>query len=576
MQTVQNRHVLDYLRSHARLTPHKPFVHMRIGADRRTITFAQAWREVLAVKNRLERKGVAPEGVALIFLPQSWESLAHFFGAIAHGCTASYMPLPSPKQDPDLYWASHEKLMARITPATVITTAEHEAEIARNGQMIGTSVLVHAEPIATAEWAAADAADATVTANLAAWGERLPVLQHSSGTTGLKKGVMLTHQAICNQVWCCAASLDATPDDVIVTWLPVYHDMGLIGCTLMPMIVGQTIVLMDPFEWVARPATLLDAIHEHRGTLCWLPNFAYDHVARTTDLDRTSARLDSMRAFVSTSETCQPGTFRRFLRRFEAIGLQASALRTSYGMAEATFAVTQSREHQPPRTIMVERRTLHEQGRAVLTDDTDVGVEMLSVGTPIDGAEITVRTESGEIVPDGMVGEICVRSNCLFAGYYRQPEETAVRLRGDLYLTRDRGFILDGELFVLGRMDDLIIVAGRNFHATEVENVLNGIKGLKPGRNVVFAVPNADRGTADLVAVAETSDDADADPTSPGHQALRHDARHAIFQALGMYPTEVKLVRQGWLLKTTSGKIERGRNAVKYQDEKSQPARVGA
>jgi len=199
----------------------------------------------------------------------------------------------------------------------------------------------------------------------------------------------------------------------------------------------------------------------------------------------------------------------------------------------------------------------------------DAGVELLSVGTVIPGVEITIRDDNHAVLPDRVVGEVCVRSNCLFDGYYRLPEETALRLAGDLYHTRDRGFFLDGELYVLGRMDDLVIVGGRNFHATEIENILNTVKGLKPGRKVVFGLPNTERGTNDLIAVAETYTDTDTDPTSPGHRALRHDVRHAIFQALGMYPAEVKLVPQGWLLKTPSGKIERGRNALKYQDTKS-------
>jgi acyl-CoA synthetase (AMP-forming)/AMP-acid ligase II len=333
--------------------------------------------------------------------------------------------------------------------------------------------------------------------------------------------------------------------------------------------VGQTIVLMDPFEWVGRPATLFDAIHEHRGTLCWLPNFAYDHLVRTVDLARAQVRLDSMRAFVSTAEVCQPGTYRRFLRAFQPFGLKPSAMRTSYGMAESTFAVTQSRESRPPPTIMVDRRRLHEDGVAIATTDASVGVELLSVGTAIDGTTLTVRDTAGQPAPDGVVGEVYVQSNCLFDGYYRLPEETAKRLFGDLYRTNDRGFFIGPDLFVLGRIDDLVIVAGRNFHATEIEDILNAVGGLKPGRNVVFGLPNTERGTNDLIVVAETVAEADTDPTSPGHRALRHAVRHAIFQALGLYPAEVKLVPQGWLLKTSSGKIERGRNALKYQDEKS-------
>jgi len=557
---------------HAQRTPDKPFVILSIGSDRRQITYRDAWAQVLAVSRKLADARVASDGVALIFLPQGWDALAWYFGAIAHGLTASFMPLPSAKQDPDLYWSSHEKLMARIAPAALIATAEHEAQITRNRLLTPGCSLVGAEPITERDAAAAASLDAGTAERLTEYADRLPILQHSSGTTGLKKGVMLTNDAIVTQVEAYARAIDASADDVMVTWLPLYHDMGLVACSLTPMILGQTIVLLDPFEWVARPATLLDAISRHRGTLCWLPNFAFDHLARSVDLSRVDARLDTMRAFINCSEPCQALTFQRFARTFAPLGLKDSALQVCYAMAETTFAVTQTALDRAPLTLSVDRVALHEQGVVVPSDDPASAVTLLSTGTPIEGTRITILGDDGTELPDGRVGEVCIRSTCLFSGYYRLPDVTAERLHGDLYHSRDRGFTWQGELFVLGRMDDLVIVAGRNFHAAEVETVLNGVSGLKPGRNVVFGHTNAERGTNDLVVVAETVDAADATPTTEGHRHLRQSVRHAIFQSLGIYPAEVKLVETGWLIKTTSGKIERGRNAAKFLQEKNQPA----
>lgn len=545
---------------------------LSIGHDRRHITYGDAWGQVLAVSRKLADAGVAPDGVALIFLPQGWDALAWYFGAIAHGLTASFMPLPSAKQDPDLYWSSHEKLMARITPAALITTAEHESQIARNRLVAAGCSLVCAEPVTGQDARAAADLDGAITARLADYADRLPILQHSSGTTGLKKGVMLTNDAILTQVAAYADSIQATADDVMVSWLPLYHDMGLVACSLTPMILGQTIVLLDPFEWVARPATLLDAISRHHGTLCWLPNFAFDHLARSVDLSRVDARLDTMRAFINCSEPCQALTFRRFAETFAPLGLRDSALQVCYAMAETTFAVTQTAIDRPPMTLTVDRVALHERGDVVPSSDPSVAIELLSTGTPIEGTTIAILDEDSRAAPDGRVGEVCIRSTCLFSGYYRLPDVTAERLRGDLYHSRDRGFMWKGELFVLGRMDDLVIVAGRNFHAAEIETVLNGVTGLKPGRNVVFGHTNAERGTNDLVVVAETVDADDAAPASEGYRQLRQSVRHAIFQSLGIYPAEVKLVELGWLIKTTSGKIERGRNAAKFLQEKTQPA----
>lgn len=543
---------------------------MSIGSDRRTITYAQAWREILAVRDRLVTAGVAEDGVALLFMPQGWDALAYYFGAIAHGCTASFMPSPSPKQDADLYWASHVKLMARITPAALITTAAHEEQMRRNGLVVEDCVMVRAAPITAED--ATGAGDADVAAALVSRRDRLPILQHSSGTTGLKKGVMLTNDAILTQVESYAKAIAATPDDVMVSWLPLYHDMGLVACSLTPMILGQTIVLLDPFEWVARPGTLLEAISRHRGTLCWLPNFAFDHLARSVDLSRLDARLDTMRAFINCSEPCHALTFRRFAQAFAPIGLSDTALQVCYAMAETTFAITQTRTDRPPMMITVDRVSLHERGLVIPAPTSPDSIELLSAGTPIEGTTVAILSEEGQPVADGVVGEVSIRSSCLFSGYYRLPEETAERLNGADYRSRDRGFIWNGELFVLGRMDDLVIVAGRNFHAAEIESVLNGVSGLKPGRNVVFGNVNAERGTSDLVVVAETVNADDAAPASAGYRGLRQSVRHAIFQTLGIYPAEVKLVETGWLIKTTSGKIERGRNAQKFLHEKLQPA----
>ena len=553
--------ILSYLFGHSLQTPDKTFVQAELPDSRDRISYAQAWRDLIRCKAEYERRGVRPGGVVLIFLPQGWTAIAHYLGAIAHGCIASFMPCPSAKQDPDKYWTAHQKLIERIEPAALVTNDAHAEQMRRNGLVQDRTVLVHAQ-----------APDLLPDGETGAWtqagSDATPILQHSSGTTGLKKGVMLSHRAILDQTFGYARSIDARADDVVVSWLPLYHDMGLVACLLMPMIVGQTIVLMDPFHWVSRPGTLFEAIARHRGTLCWLPNFAFDHLARIVEPKPQTMSLATMRAFVNCSEPCHAASFRRFAEKFAPLGLADTALQVCYAMAETTFAITQTPVSAQPRIIQIDRILLHEQGKAVAPASAQTGQELISTGVPIVGTDIVVLDTDRRPVADGIVGEVNVRSSCLFSGYYKLPEETAARLHGDLYATRDRGFIHDGELYVLGRLDDLIIVAGRNFHATEIETVLNRVDGLKPGRNVAFGVANTERGTSDLIVVAETSDDAGADTSSALHKALRHQVREQVFQSLSIYPSEVRLVLQGWLLKTTSGKIERNGNAAKFTREK--------
>jgi fatty-acyl-CoA synthase len=561
------RDILSFLKHHAEHSANKPFVHLALPNTQGTVSFSDAWEDIYYRRAELAHAGVPRGGLVLLFLPQSWEAIAYYLATILHGCTASFMPCPSAKQDPDLYWAAHVKLMQRIAPAALITDDNYAEQIGRNGLLEGGAILYRARsrPVECK----AEVAE-TVPVEFP-WvdldPDSTPILQHSSGTTGLKKGVMLTHHAILAQVESYTKAIQATEDDVVVSWLPLYHDMGLVACLLTPMILGQTIVLLDPFNWVSRPCTLFAAIARYRGTLCWLPNFAFDHIVRTVEPDVVGMNLATMRAFINCSETCQALTFRRFAKKFHSLNLSESALHVCYAMAETTFAATQTPVNCEPTMTEVDRTVLYEQGRASSPLTVGTKLELLSVGHPIDGTQVSIRDIEGKLVPDGIVGEICVTSSSLFCGYFNMPDETAMRLRDGTYFTRDRGFMQHGELYVLGRLDDLIIVAGRNFHATEVEDALNRVEGLKAGRNVAFGIANADRGTLDLIVVAETLANVDTNLAEPSCNEIRGAMRNVIFQTLGIYPAQIKLVRQGWLLKTTSGKIERSGNAAKYLQE---------
>jgi acyl-CoA synthetase (AMP-forming)/AMP-acid ligase II len=274
-------------------------------------------------------------------------------------------------------------------------------------------------------------------------------------------------------------------------------------------------------------------------------------------------RLQSVRAFINCSEPCQPETFRRFLEAFANLGVRPDMLQVCYAMAEITFAATQHPLTLPNRVRAFDREALVEQS---YTQAPRVGkpiIELLSAGVPITGVEVEIRNKHGDTLPDGVVGEICLRAPFLFSGYFRMPDQTASRLNEGWYQTRDRGFFQDQELYVLGRLDDLLILNGRNYHAAEIEGLLNQITGLKPGRAAAFATANEMRGTSELVIVAETDNSSYIDAP-----ILRHAIREAIFQGIGIYPAEVTVVPPGWLVKTSSGKIARGANAMKHLNSK--------
>src|SRR5665213_51632 len=539
--------IVSRVREVAARHPEKPFVrYLDAGGCATELTFGalcvsmDAWA-------RVYRERCGDGGVCLIFLPQSLAMFAHFFAAMRAGCVPSFMPCPSPKQHPDIYWTSHRALLDRLKPSLIVTDAANRDQMFANGfEVIGCPVLTMED--IERSGTPLDEMDAP------AGGDAVAFVQHSSGTTGLKKGVALSHRAVLAQVDAYAAALGVGEEDRLVSWLPVYHDMGLIACTLMPAILGQTVTVIDPFIWVGRPGMLFDAITRFRATLTWMPNFAFVHLARTVDARREDYDLSSMRAFINCSEPCQPETFDKFVAAFASIGVRPAQLQVCYALAENVFAVTQTNLSREPAILTVDRDQLR-RGRIVPARD---GRRLIAAGRPLDGVQVTVR-DGTRILPNDTIGEIYVEGCCLFDGYHGSPAASAEWFSDGAYCTRDLGFVHEGEFYVLGRQDDLIIIHGKNLYATEVEAVMNSIDGLKAGRNVAFGLYNRVTGSQDLIVVAERDVPATAAPD------LCRLLRERIFDTLTVTPAECLLVDGDWLVKTTSGKISRGANREKYR-----------
>ncbi|MBV9993345.1 MAG: AMP-binding protein [Alphaproteobacteria bacterium] len=465
---------------------------------------------------RLVELGCRPGDVVIVILKHGPDIYPAYLGAMIAGCVPSFMPFPTPKQDPALYWRSHDTLFRRIAARCIVTYAENAAQLEA---MI--SVRDYAVCVAGSERGLAPLKDWRVRG-----GANVALLQHSSGTTGLKKGVALSHDAILFQIDAYSKALGFEAGDTIASWLPLYHDMGLIACFMLPLIAGGTIASLDAFEWVARPAMLLEEIARRRARWTWLPNFAFHHLVRTRG-DETYD-LSSMRAFIDCSEPCKPETFDEFAAAFD---IEPAKLQTCYAMAETVFAVTQTRPGVPPRRL------------------TRDGRDYLSCGPAIEGLEIRI-----------IDGEIAVKGSCLFSGYYKLEEETRAAFSGEWYRSGDLGFMDGGELFVTGRIKDLIIVNGRNFYAHDVEAVVNTVAGIKPGRAVAIGRYSEMSQSEELLVIAETE--------AAETLALRKSVRDAIEAAFGLTGASVHVVAPGWLVKTTSGKISRSENLAKYQAEK--------
>lgn len=542
--------LISVLAAHAAERPEAPFVTLIENQSRICVNFGDLWQSTLRFAASLEDAGVAPRSTVIIMLQPGGLLYTSFLGAMAMGAVPSFMPFPTAKQQPDLFWNSHRSLFERIQPGAIVVYDAIEADV-RAIAPEGTIVL----NIATL----AQGRRVAEISNLPP--ESTAFLQHSSGTTGLKKGVMLSHAAVLEQVRAYSRAIDFDDRSVIASWLPLYHDMGLIACFILPLMVGSHVVQLDPFQWVGAPTELLDVITEFRATHSWSPNFAFNHLAtiaaRKTD---PNWDLSSLIAFINCSEPCKADSMRVFSQALAAFGLRETAPQICYAMAETVFAVSQTPLNATFQTIAARRDAL--LSNVVKVDHTGEDArEIVSCGFLLDGVSVRISDDNDANLPDGHVGEICIQGFALYDGYNKQPELSAEKLRGGWHHTGDLGFLLQDQLYLTGRKDDLLIVRGRNYYAHDLEAIISATPGVKPGRTVVFDIESATIGTTDVICMLEPLDDTD-------RVELRRAVKLRVESLSGLVLARIVIVPPMSLLKTTSGKISREGNRRAYLENR--------
>jgi len=510
-----------------------------------------------AYANLYRDAGIDPGSPVVIILKHSPELYFAFLGAMLAGCTPSFMPFPSAKQEPNLYWSQHKAVFERIGVAAVVTYADNAPHI--RAHCPGLRVFTPEDAVGLSrDWPAFTPEP-----------EDIAFLQHSSGTTGLKKGVLLSYGAVTAQTERYIEELQLGTTDVIVSWLPLYHDMGLIACFMLPLAAGATVVSLDAFEWVAQPEMLFSSLEAHGGTHVWLPNFAFHHLCRAVR-PGFEADLSRVKAFIDCSEPCRYETFELFVGAFARLGVRWDQCRVCYAMAETVFAVTQTPRGEPVRSLDVDEQALTE-GHIEPASTGRPQRRIVSVGRPIRDVALQVIDPAGGLAPALSLGEVAVRAPFLFSGYHRDQDRTASKLRDGWYHTGDLGFICEGELYLLGRTDDLLIINGRNVFAHHVEFAINAeIPELKAGRCLALGVFSEQVGSQELLILAELDG---RDIAGPG---LSRRVKSVILNGFGVMPKEVRIVPAGWLAKTTSGKIARDLNLKKYLETNQAKAAADA
>ncbi len=383
-------------------------------------------------------------------------------------------------------------------------------------------------------------------------------IQYTSGSTSHPKGVVLTHRCVAENIGGIHGprGLDVTASDIGVSWLPLYHDMGLIGMSFAPLYGARPVVLMAPEMFVKRPVEWLRAITQYRATISYAPNFAYDLcVRRIKDRDVEGLDLSSWRVAGCGAEPVNAQTLAAFAEKFGRAGFRAASFLPSYGLAEHVLAATLADRDREPRVDTVSADGLSARRIAAPADSAaDAAISIVGCGRPLPGHALRIIREDGADARDREVGEIALAGPSVMVGYYKDPELTSRVIRDGWLHTGDLGYLSEGELFVCGRVKDLIVINGRKYHPQDLEWSLDGIRGVRRGRVVAFGDAGANR----VVIVAEASG-----AVAPG--SLTADIRRLIGDHFGLAVDDVLLVPGGTVARTTSGKVRRAAMRAAYE-----------
>lgn len=390
--------------------------------------------------------------------------------------------------------------------------------------------------------------------NLTIEAEDPALIQYTSGSTSDPKGVLLTHFNLLSNLRAVGKTIHITAADRVVTWLPLYHDMGLIGTWLGSLYYGIPVTVLSPLFFLNRPERWLWAIHYYRGTLSAGPNFAYELCVRKINDDMIQGLdLSSWRLAFNGAEAIYPKTMERFAEKFAPYGLKPETLFPVYGLAESTVALAFPPLGRVPRIDKIERESFEKQKRAVpIQPGEENFLEFISCGKPIVGHEIRIVDDADQELPERRIGNLQFRGPSAMQGYYRNPDATQAAYHNGWWNTGDLGYFADEEIFITGRKKDIIIKAGRNLHSAELEDIAGQVTGVRKGCVVAFGVSDAQSGSEKLIIVAETNVQ-----KAEVRDQIVAEIIEKIATDVGMPPDQVVLVAPKTIPKTSSGKLRR-------------------
>ncbi len=525
--------------------------------ERETVSFGEFRRLARLQADVLAEHGLVPGDRVVLIMPQGISAMTSFVAAMMLGAVPTFLAYPNFKVESSKYRSGLIGVTANLAAKAVIIDQAFPEEMLDCVNLGSEARLIRAgEEIRSTEHSKAIAdIDA----------EHLAFIQHSAGTTGLQKGVALTHVAVLRQLQHLYEALKIDSEsDCVYSWLPLYHDMGLIACFMLPMVWHIPVVMQSPIDWVMRPETMLQIVSEHRCTLAWMPNFAFQFIPRRTPQSRWNQyNLSSLRLLINCSEPVRAASMNEFRSAF---AVRPGVLQSSYAMAENVFAVTQSdiNHESGPTTRYVDAKQFRTDHRILPAEQGASGaLSFTSSGRLLRNQQLRIVSDSGAVLGDDCVGGIAIRSDCLFDGYYNRSDLTALAVVDGWYHTGDLGFLHENELYVVGRKKDLLIVGGENVYPQDIEEIVSGHPAIRDGRAIALGVYNPDLGTEDIVVVAEV-----------GHKEMLRDAaqieqelRARVVSSMGVAVRLIYLKPPKWIVKSTAGKPARAATREKLLQE---------
>ena len=536
-----------YLRLHAQERPNTLYGRY-IFADRPAVelTYQQTEQRTRQFAELYARHNVTKGDVVLVILEHHEDLMPAFLGAMWLGAIPAFLPFLTAKLDPQHYHKNLTMLLETSLPRAIITYRELrdalEATIPRNDNR--PALLVH-------DWVPEHGLYDDPRSKEP---EDVAFIQYSSGSTGVQKGAALSHRAVLAEIRGVGEFFELTQEDSFLTWVPLYHDWGLVCAALHALQLGTHFTLLSPLHWVTAPVVAFEAIHKHRPTVYFQPNFAFNYMTKQIrDQEMAGLDLSSLRLCANGAEPCFYDSHQMFADRFVKWGFKRDALAIVYGMAELTNTVFACGHKEPVKVDCINRRILQSEHRAQPLNGSDSNLlRMLGVGRPLRGTEFRILSEDRQELPERKIGEVAIRSRARYHGYHRNSEATEKSDHEGWYLSGDLGYRVDNTLFITGRKSDLIIVGGVNIYPQDVEKVVAEHPAAVAGRVAAIGVDDWELGTQRLIVIVESR--------STDSKILRELADHVrnqIPRRLGVSVDQIYHAPYRWLIKTSSGKIAR-------------------